>query len=152
MSPETRYKLAAVGPAGSWQEFNEQRAEMKRQRQDRAKRIGARLSGEHLPAPNPRTTVELIQATVAADFGVEVHEITGSSRRKTVQLAHQIAMALTRELTLLSFLDIAQAFKRTHAPVISACKTLARRCQADPRIDAKVNRLRRILDEESEAA
>ena len=61
------------------------------------------------------TTDEIIAAS-AAHFGLESADITGTSRSSTRNRARAVAMYLARELTPLSYPELAAAFQRnSHA-------------------------------------
>ncbi len=63
-----------------------------------------------------------IQKTVAEYYKIRVADLSSKSRRQNITRPRQIAMALARELTSLSFPDIGEAFGgRDHTTVISAC-------------------------------
>ena len=66
-------------------------------------------------------TAETIQQIVADYFDLNVDELTSAKRTKSVVLPRQIAMYLCREMTPLSFIDIAAAFQRqNHTTIIHA--------------------------------
>jgi chromosomal replication initiator protein len=63
-----------------------------------------------------------IQKTVAEYYKIRIADLSSKSRRQSVTRPRQVAMALARELTSLSFPDIGDAFGgRDHTTVISAC-------------------------------
>ncbi|MBM4207938.1 MAG: chromosomal replication initiator protein DnaA [Gammaproteobacteria bacterium] len=66
-----------------------------------------------------------IQKTVAEYYKIRVADLSSKSRRQNITRPRQIAMALARELTSLSFPDIGDAFGgRDHTTVISACNRI----------------------------
>jgi chromosomal replication initiator protein len=63
-----------------------------------------------------------IQKTVAEYYKIRIADLSSKSRRQSVTRPRQVAMALARELTSLSFPDIGDAFGgRDHTTVINAC-------------------------------
>ena len=66
-----------------------------------------------------------IQKTVAEYFKIRVADLSSKSRRQSVTRPRQMAMALARELTSLSYPDIGDAFGgRDHTTVINACNRI----------------------------
>ncbi|MCE2414382.1 chromosomal replication initiator protein DnaA [Candidatus Poribacteria bacterium] len=70
-------------------------------------------------------TSRAIQATVADYFGIQTEELVSQKRTKELVQARQIAMYMCRELTAMSYSNIAQAFNREdHTTVIHACRQI----------------------------
>jgi chromosomal replication initiator protein len=68
-------------------------------------------------------TAKGIQTTVADYFGIEAADLVSQKRTKEFVQPRQVAMYLCRELTQMSYANIAQAFNReNHTTVIHACK------------------------------
>lgn len=68
-------------------------------------------------------TAKGIQTAVADYFGVEAADLMSQKRTKELVQPRQVAMYLCRELTQMSYSNIAQAFNReNHTTVIHACK------------------------------
>lgn len=88
---------------------------------------------------------EAIQQAVARHFGINVPEIVGTRRTRQAAEPRMVAMYLCRELTKLSSNEIGDAFGRTHANVLHAAKTIAKRCEEDEEIRRSVTQLRRQL-------
>jgi chromosomal replication initiator protein len=95
-----------------------------------------------LDEPAEPDGVERIVARVAAAFGVSAKELFGPSRRRTVLLARQVAMALAREVDGLSLPRIGAAFGRDHTTVLHAVRKVA----GDGELRATVAALRRELN------
>lgn len=73
-----------------------------------------------------------IQATVCAHFNVAALQIAGSSRHRMVVLARAILIHLTRQMTTLSFPEIAAALgKSSHSTVVTAGQRMARQLEAN---------------------
>ena len=70
-------------------------------------------------------TAKGIQTAVADYFGIEAADLMSQKRTKELVQPRQIAMYLCRELTQMSYSNIAQAFNReNHTTVIHACKQI----------------------------
>ncbi len=68
-------------------------------------------------------TIENIQKTVADYYKIPVNDLLSNSRLRALSRPRQVAMALTKELTDLSLLDIGEAFGgRDHTTVLHACR------------------------------
>ena len=80
------------------------------------------------PAPirhRKTATSRAIQATVADYFGIETEDLVSQKRTKELVQPRQIAMYMCRELTPMSYSNIAQAFNREdHTTVIHACRQI----------------------------
>lgn len=69
-----------------------------------------------------QVSVENIQKTVAEFYKIKVSDILSKKRSRNFSRPRQVAMALTRELTNLSFPDIGAAFGgRHHTTIMHAC-------------------------------
>lgn len=90
------------------------------------------LEGE--TAPGPRTPVrlgEIIEA-VCTRIGVEADELLGRGRHRRVVLARGLVVHLARELTTLSFPEIARGLGReNHSTVHTAARRILRNLQAN---------------------
>ena len=70
-------------------------------------------------------TARAIQTAVADYFGIEAADLVSQKRTKELVQPRQVAMYLCRELTQMSYANIAQAFNReNHTTVIHACKQI----------------------------
>ena len=88
---------------------------------------------------------EAIQQTVARHFGITVSDIIGTKRNRQSAEPRMVAMYLCRELTKLSSNEIGDAFGRTHANILHAAKTIAKRVEEDSEMRRSVSSLRRQL-------
>ena len=69
-----------------------------------------------------RVSVENIQKTVADYYKIKIADMHSKKRSRNYSRPRQIAMSLTRELTNLSFPEIAEAFGgRHHTTIMHAC-------------------------------
>ena len=82
--------------------------------------------GTPSPIQHRRTaTSKAIQTVVADYFGIDVTDLVSQKRTKELVQPRQIAMYMCRELTQMSYANIAQAFNReNHTTVIHACKQI----------------------------
>ena len=66
-----------------------------------------------------------IQTVVSEYFGIEIADLVSIKRTKELVQPRQIAMYMCRELTQMSYSNIAQAFNReNHTTIIHACKQI----------------------------
>jgi chromosomal replication initiator protein len=82
----------------------------------------------------PRRAVGLgeIRTAVCGRFHVTAEQIAGSSRHRTVVLARALLIHLARQLTTLSFPEIAAALgKSSHSTVVTAGQRMARQLEAN---------------------
>lgn len=88
-----------------------------------------------------------IQRVVADDYDLRMSDMTSKERPQNVALPRQIAMFLCRSLTNGSLPEIANAFERTHATIVHACKAISGRMETDRdlrrRVEVIVERLGR---------
>lgn len=72
-----------------------------------------------------QVTVENIQKTVADYYKIKISDMVGKKRSRNFSKPRQIAMALTRELTNLSYPEIGNYFGgRHHTTVMHACEEI----------------------------
>ena len=87
------------------------------------------------PAPirhRKTATSRAIQTAVADYFGIETEDLVSQKRTKALVQPRQIAMYMCRELTAMSYSDIAQAFNRgDHTTVIHACRQIEKIIEED---------------------
>lgn len=78
-----------------------------------------------LAVQNRQISIENIQKTVADYYKIKVAEMYSKKRTRNVARPRQIAMALAKELTHLSFPEIGDAFGgRDHTTVMYACRKI----------------------------
>lgn len=63
-------------------------------------------------------TLELIKETVAKYYGISIADIISPSRQQNIARPRQVAMYLSRRLTNLSLISIANSFNRDHTTVM----------------------------------
>jgi chromosomal replication initiator protein len=98
------------------------------------------------PAVSSQTSIEAIQATVAAHHDLSVAELISSTRAARVAWPRQMAIHLTRELTDASLKAIGDAFGgRNHATVLHACKRVSDRSAHDQQAAADLHELEQLI-------
>lgn len=110
--------------------------------------VARALPGDDRARPSPRNlSAAQVQSAVAEDSGISRETMLSPARGAPVVRARQIAMYLTRERTELSLPEIARAFnRRDHTTVIHALRRLEQARSADPHLELRLERLRRVLD------
>jgi chromosomal replication initiator protein len=91
-------------------------------------------------------TIENIQKTVADYFKVRLSDLLSDSRTRSLARPRQVAMALAKELTAHSLLEIGNAFGgRDHTTVLHACKRVKELQESDARAQEDYSNLVRTL-------
>jgi chromosomal replication initiator protein len=104
------------------------------------------LDGMYGPAPSSETSIEAIQAAVAAHHDLSVDELVSSSRAARITWPRQMAIHLTRELTDASLKAIGDAFgRRNHATVLHACKRVSDRTAHDQHAAKELQALQELI-------
>src|SRR5690606_21085954 len=89
--------------------------------------------------PPSRITVEDIQRAVCDYFEISAEQLMGRNRSKKFSQPRHLALYLSRELTDLSFPDIAQKFGgKDHTSVIYACRKIRTQAEEDPNMSSIV--------------
>ncbi|MGI6496395.1 MAG: chromosomal replication initiator protein DnaA [Kiritimatiellia bacterium] len=88
---------------------------------------------------------EDIQKAVAEYYGVRLSDMTSKQRQRSVALPRQVAMYLCRLLTRASLPQIAEAFEKTHATVLHACKVIHNHVEIDATLRQAVHFITRKL-------
>ncbi|MFO7280041.1 MAG: chromosomal replication initiator protein DnaA [Thermoanaerobacterales bacterium] len=110
---------------------------------DRAMEVLGDLLGENQPRP---ITPQLILEEAARQFGFSVEELQSKHRQRPLVTARQIAMYVMRELTELSYPNIAREFGgRDHTTVIHAVEKIGAQMSRDRQIYDQVTRLMRAV-------
>ncbi len=93
-------------------------------------------------------TIENIQRTVADYYKITLGDLLSNSRLRVLSRPRQIAMTLTKELTVLSLPEIGEAFGgRDHTTVLHACRRVRELQHSDPQIrDDYTNLLSTLTD------
>jgi len=99
-----------------------------------------------LIAQTRNISIENIQKTVADYYHIKMVELLSKKRTRNLTRPRQIAMALARELTIMSLPEIGNSFGgKDHSTVIHACKTISNLRAGDTNIDADYKILVQIL-------
>ena len=110
---------------------------------ERATQVLADLLSENQPRP---ITPQLILEETAKFFGFTVEEIISKHRQRPLVTARQIAMYVMRELTELSYPNIAREFGgRDHTTVIHAVEKIGALMSKDRQIYDQVTRLQQAV-------
>jgi chromosomal replication initiator protein len=110
---------------------------------ERATQVLADLLSENQPRP---ITPQLILDETATQFGFTIDDITSKHRQRPLVTARQIAMYVMRELTDLSYPNIAREFGgRDHTTVIHAVEKIGTLMSKDRQIYDQVTRLMRAV-------
>ncbi|MDD3268226.1 MAG: chromosomal replication initiator protein DnaA [Syntrophomonadaceae bacterium] len=101
-----------------------------------------------LPPPRPRKiTIETIQKTVSAHYGIEMNEFLSKKRNKHLVYPRQIAMYLCRQLTDASFPQIGEQFGgRDHTTVMHAVDKLDKELLVSPELKITLDTLCKKID------
>lgn len=93
-------------------------------------------------SPQPRVSIDDVQRAVCNYFSIRVNELLGKNRSKKYSQPRHLAQYLCRQLTDLSFPDIAQKFGgKDHTSIIYACRKVETAIHKDPNIAGVVNYL-----------
>jgi chromosomal replication initiator protein len=105
--------------------------------------VAADVLDRMYPGERPRRlTVDEIQELVCVEFGVSRDTLLSAERTARVAWARHVAMYLAREHTDHTLPAIGRAFGgRNHSTVLHACKSTAKRMQADPEAYQVINTL-----------
>jgi chromosomal replication initiator protein len=110
---------------------------------DRATQVLADLLSENQPRP---ITPLLIMEEAATQFGFTVEDLKSKHRQRPLVTARQIAMYVMRELTELSYPNIAREFGgRDHTTVIHAVEKIGALMSKDRQIYDQVTRLMKAV-------
>jgi chromosomal replication initiator protein len=92
------------------------------------------------------SAAELIRFTVASFYGLTVTEICQPTRARRIAWPRMVAMALTRERTEMSLLDIASVYGRGHhGTALNAAKEVEKICAGNTGERADVDKIRGLL-------
>jgi chromosomal replication initiator protein len=104
------------------------------------------LDSMYGPAASSQTSIEAIQAAVAAHHGLSVAELISASRAARVVWPRQMAIHLAREVTGASLKAIGDAFGgRNHATVLYACKRVSDRLVHDQQAAGELQELEQLI-------
>lgn len=113
---------------------------------DFVRQVLAQTRGGRAPQVTPQEIVDV----VAEHYGVKPKVLQGRSRVRAISEPRQTAMFLVRELTHMSYKEIARLLgRREHSTVLFACRKVARAIAEDRRTRQVVEELRRRLQSPS---
>ena len=93
-----------------------------------------------------QVSVENIQKTVAEYFKIKISDMLSKKRSRNYSKPRQLAMALTRELTNLSFPEIGEAYGgRHHTTVMHACEEIEQLRLSNQSIAQDLGILKQVL-------
>ena len=91
-------------------------------------------------------SMDNIRKVVAEFYDISVKDLMGKKRTRHIARPRQMAMALARELTNNSFIEIGQSFGgRDHTTVMHACDKVQELCATDSMFDKDYRSLRLML-------
>lgn len=89
------------------------------------------------------TSIDVIKACISEHFGVSIRDLLSSKRSRNIVRPRQIAMAMCRELTDESLVDIGKAFGgRDHTTVMHACAAVEKLKDEDAAFATQYHRLK----------
>lgn len=88
---------------------------------------------------------EDIQRIVAEHFDVRLTDMSSKRRPRSIALPRQVAMFLCRRMTCASLPEIANAFGKTHATVLHACRSIQQRITVEEPLRENVRSITRKL-------
>ena len=90
-------------------------------------------------------TVEKIFAAVSKKYGIPKNNIIGKSRSKEIAMTRHIAIYLIRQITEMSFPNIAKIFDRDHSTIISSFNLIAAKIFSDPVFSSEINDIKKDI-------
>ncbi|MGY0612509.1 MULTISPECIES: chromosomal replication initiator protein DnaA [unclassified Luteimonas] len=101
-----------------------------------------------LRAQQAAISIPNIQKTVADYYGLQIKDMLGKKRTRSLARPRQMAMALAKELTEHSLPEIGDAFSgRDHTTVLHACRQIRTLSQTDGKLREDWDKLIRKLNE-----
>ena len=95
---------------------------------------------------NRQISIDNIQKTVADYYKIKLSDMHSKKRARAVARPRQVAMALAKELTVLSLPEIGACFGgRDHTTVLHACRQINRLRDAVPALNQDINFLLQVL-------
>ena len=90
-------------------------------------------------------TVEKIFGAVYNKYGISKEDLVGPKRNKEIAAARHVCIFLIRELTEMSFPNIAKIFKRDHSTIITSYNTTQTRYNLDSLFTMEIDELKKEL-------
>lgn len=92
-------------------------------------------------------TLELIKEVVASYYEISIEDIISSSRQQNIARPRQIAMYLSRKMTNLSWVKIANSFERDHATVMHGSEKIESMMDEDISFAKEIKKIKTIIKE-----
>jgi len=109
---------------------------------DFTRQVLARTLGARSRRATPQEVIEV----VAAEYGVQPGALKSRSRSRVVSAPRQVAMFLVREVTHMSYQEIARLFgRREHTTALVSCRKVSRALAEDHELRRKMEKIRRAL-------
>lgn len=86
-----------------------------------------------------------IQKAVASHYDLRLADLTSKRRPQAIAVPRQVAMYLCRELTSASLPEIGNAFCKTHATVLYACRSISNKMASDDDLSRNVKHIAKSL-------
>ncbi len=93
----------------------------------------------------PDLSFQSIQRAVAEHYDIRLADMSSKKRPRSIAVPRQVAMYLCRRLTDSSFPDIGNAFGKTHATILHACRTVDNRMDVDEELRRTITDISRKL-------
>jgi chromosomal replication initiator protein len=91
-------------------------------------------------------TIDAIQKAICEQYDLSLADMSSRRRPSSIAFPRQIAMALSRQLTNHSLVEIGEAFgRRDHGTVIHACKRVEQEIEVNTEVKAVVEKLIAVL-------
>ena len=111
--------------------------------------VATKVLNDFIKEKEKRITQERIISTVSDFYDVDIEEIKGDKRSKSVVEARQIAIYLTRTLTNLSLKEIGNGFgKRDHSTILHSFNKIENLIRKNKRIKNEISTIKSRLAEE----
>lgn len=92
-------------------------------------------------------TLELIKEVVSNFYEVSIDDIISTSRQQNITRPRQIAMYLSRKMTNLSWVKIANSFERDHATVMHGSEKIEGMMEEDIAFSKEIKELKNMIRE-----
>jgi chromosomal replication initiator protein len=94
------------------------------------------------PMERVEVSPQRVMEVVSEEFGIAIEDMKGTSRRREVSLARQVAMFLMRQHTALSLPKIGDAFGgKDHTTVLYSCEKITQQKETDPQLGMTIRQM-----------
>ncbi len=90
-------------------------------------------------------TVDKIFSAVYRKYGITKEELTGTKRNKEIANARHISVYLIREMTEMSYPNIAKLYNRDHATIMASYNTIHQKAQMDSSFSVVMSELKKEI-------